>query len=322
MSNSLQTLQPEIVCQITEALMLTHGTTSTLEVKKELREQGFFAVQAEVAAWMAILSEERKWKFWSNGRYRVYSFAEDTKERLYHYLRKDDKSWEILVDGKWQVVSEGNAAKTTPSHYQEFPSNRHAIAHATGLMMIQESKGFVPTMPRGLNLQHRYRFREFIRQQPVSCILSFRQGLQNESYPAQFQLHDQIAKGTLRVHRKVGYAFELNRDEARQFLMPTQEVRSWKVSDELFQKGFFLGESAITESANLASGERLGRWNLLKVNESVKCTELHLKKSGIYKAEFYYPNDRHLTLSFEKWPAETELWPMVCLLLGMVETQG
>lgn len=318
MSNSLQTLQPEIVCQITEALMLTHGTTTTLEVKKELREQGFFAVQAEVSALMESLTEERNWKFWSNGRYRVYSFAEDTNERLYHYLKKEDKCWEILVDGKWQVVSEGNAAKTTPCNYQEFPSNRHAIAHACGLMMIQESKGYVPTMPRGLNLQHRYRYREFIRRQPLSCVLSFRQGLQNEIYPAQFQLHDQIAKGKLTVHRKVGYAFDLDREEARQFVLPTQEATAWKVSNELFKKGFFLGEAKVTESANLASGERLGRWNLLGVEEAAKCTELHLKTSGIYKAEFFYSQERRLELSYEKWQPETELWPMVCLLLGIV----
>lgn len=319
MSNSLQTLQPEIVCQITEALMLTHGTTTTLEVKKELREQGFYAVQAEVSVLMEELAEDRNWKFWSNGRFRVYSFAADTNERLYHYLKKGDESWEILVDGKWQVVSEGNAARTTPCNYQEFPSNRHAIAHASGLLMIQESKGFVPTMPRGLNLQHRYRYREFIRQHPVSCVLSFRQGLQNESYPAQFQLHDQVAKGKLTIHRRVGYAFDLNREEARQFVEPTQGINAWKVSDELFRKGFLLGESNITESASLASGERLGRWNLLKADEDRKQIELHLKTAGIYKAEFYYKNDRRIELNYENWQPESELWPMVCLLLGMVE---
>ncbi|PHN03249.1 hypothetical protein [Flavilitoribacter nigricans] len=318
MSNSLQTLQPEIVCQITEALMLTHGTTTTLEVKKELREQGFFAVQEEVSALMAGLAEERNWKFWSNGRFRVYSFAEDTDERLYHYLKKDDKSWEILVDGKWQVVSEGNAARTTPCNYQEFPSNRHAIAHAAGLLMIQESKGYVPTMPRGLNLQHRYRYREFIRQHPVSCVLSFRQGLQNEIYPAKFQLHDQVAHGALTVHRRVGYAFDLLREDARAFALPAREVNAWKVADELFEKGFFLGEAQVSESATLASGERMGRWNLLEADEAAKRTELHLKTSGIYKAEFYYKNDRRIELSYENWQPETELWPMVCLLLGIV----
>lgn len=321
MSNSLQTLQPEVVCQITEALMLTHGTTTSLEVKKELREQGFYAVQAEVSALMAALAEDRNWKFWSNGRFRIYSFAEDTNEQLYHYLKKGDESWEILVDGKWQVISEGNAARTTPCHYQEFPSNRHAIAHAAGLLMIKESKGFVPTMPRGLNLQHRYRYREFIRQHPVSCILSFRQGLQNESYPAQFQLHDQIAKGTLTVHRRVGYAFDLSREEAREFVAPTRNTEAWQVADGMFRKGFFLGESNITESARLASGERMGRWNLLQTDEAQKHTELHLKTSGIYKAEFYYSNDRRIELHYEDWKPESELWPMVCLLLGIVDEE-
>jgi hypothetical protein len=268
---------------------------------------------------MNELADERHWKFWSNGRFRIYSFAEDTNEQLYYYLIKGDESWEILVDGKWQVVSEGNAARTTPCHYQEFPSNRHAIAHASGLLMIQESKGFVPTMPRGLNLHHRYRYREFIRQHPVSCVLSFRQGLQNECYPARFQLHDQVAQGTLTVHRRVGYAFDLDREEARELVLAAGPARAWKVSEELFGKGFFLGESHVTESACLASGERMGRWNLLQADEAGKRTELHLKTSGIYKAEFYYPNDRFIELHFDKWKPETELWPMVRLLLGIVD---
>lgn len=316
MSHSLQTLHPEVVCQISEALMLTHGTTTTLDVKKELREQGYFAVQAEVSALMEVMAEERNWKSWSNGRFRVFSFAEDTSERLYHYLKKGDESWEILVDGKWQVISEGNAARTMPSHYQEFPSNRHAIAHASGLIMIQESKGFVPTMPRGLNLQHRYRFREFIRMRPESCVLSFRRALQKEIYPAQFQLHDQVAKGTLCLDRTVGYAFDLNREEAREFIQPGRQAAAWQVSGEMFNKGFLLGEAKVSESASLTSGERLGRWNLLAVDEAGKQIELHLRAAGIYKAEITYKNGRQLELSHQNWEAETELWPLVQLLVG------
>lgn len=316
MSHSLQTIQPEVVCQITEALMLTHGTTTTLEVKKELREQGFYALQVEVSGLMSVMAEERNWKFWSNGRFRVYSFAEDTDERWYHYLEKGDERWEILVDGKWQVVLEGNTTSTGPVRYQEFPSNRHAVAHTRGLLMIRESKGFRPASPKGLDLRHRFQYREFLREQPLSCVLSFRQGMQNESYPARFQLHDQVAKGKLIVHRRVGYAFDLNGSEARQFVHPGREARSWKVSETLFSKGFFLGEAEITESANLASGERLGRWHLLGVDESAKQTELHLKTSGIYKAEFIYSRQRRLEFGFEQWDPETELWPMVCLLLG------
>lgn len=317
MSQQLQTLEPEVVCQVTEALMLTHGTTTTLEVKNELREQGFFAVQAEVSALMEVIAEERHWKFWHNGRHRIYTFAEDTDERLYRCLAKGDQTWEIMVEGNMQIIAEGRPGRSLPISCQEFPSNRHALAHASGLVMIQESKGFKAAVPGGVNLQHRFRFRELILQKPLSCVLSFREGVEKAAYPAQFLLHGQTATGRLVVEKKVGYAFELSAAEAKTALSQQLHDKGWKVADDLRQKGLLLGEGSRRESAFLASGEALGQWTLIRQAAAPSEVELDLPASGIYKAELRYENDRVLELSYQQWAPDTELWPLVLLLLGL-----
>lgn len=54
-------------------LIEDNGTTSTLEVKMELRNRGFFAKQADVSEFMLEIADEEKWSFTYNGVHRVYT---------------------------------------------------------------------------------------------------------------------------------------------------------------------------------------------------------------------------------------------------------
>lgn len=53
-------------------LMKHYGETTTLEVKLDLREQGFIAYQADVSDWMEELCQEEGWGAEFNGLYRTY----------------------------------------------------------------------------------------------------------------------------------------------------------------------------------------------------------------------------------------------------------
>ncbi len=75
MLNHKNTLTIAAVYETAESLMATYGTTTTLEVKNRLRNQGFWAVQADVSALMWEIAQEAGWQVYSNGRFRVYAPA-------------------------------------------------------------------------------------------------------------------------------------------------------------------------------------------------------------------------------------------------------
>lgn len=57
-----------------ETLMIINGETTTLEVKKLLRLEGFLAFQQEISRMMDDLSQEKDWSYSCNGLYRTYTF--------------------------------------------------------------------------------------------------------------------------------------------------------------------------------------------------------------------------------------------------------
>jgi|GEM_PF-2259582 len=57
---------------IAERLLLSNGRTTTLEVKLELRRQGYIAYQSDISFFMDQLAAELDWPYTSNGRNRVY----------------------------------------------------------------------------------------------------------------------------------------------------------------------------------------------------------------------------------------------------------
>lgn len=308
MADSLQTLQPEIVCQITEALMLTHGAATVQDVRRELREQGFLAAPAEVSAYMSVLAEERDWWFWSEGRELVYTFGEDTDETVCHYMENAKFVWQVLVRGRQQIVAEGRIGKMPELSYQQFPSNRHAMAHAYGSIMIQESLGYVSMPVKGLSLHHLYDYRHYLSRKPKSCILSFREGEQTEVFSTVFSLNNQRATGRMLIEKKVGYAVSLTAETAAGVLKQHRKDHYWVVPPAIRQAGLLLGEKIIHSSAYLASGERLADWTISKQAELPDSVVLKLPLSGIYKVELAYNDGSRLELDYRDFSGGMELW--------------
>jgi len=63
------------VLQSAEHLLDQKREVTTLEVKLDLRAQGYVAFQAEVSFWMAQLAQEQDWLYTFNGTFRVYHLA-------------------------------------------------------------------------------------------------------------------------------------------------------------------------------------------------------------------------------------------------------
>ena len=83
-----KTLTPDVVRDAAEALMLTNGTTTTLEVKNRLRNAGFWAVQSTVSAYMREIATYRGWQVVAEQRFRIYALPAQASfaETGYHLL--------------------------------------------------------------------------------------------------------------------------------------------------------------------------------------------------------------------------------------------
>lgn len=316
MAQSLQTLQPEIVCQVTEALMLTHGATTLQDVRNELREQGFVAAPAELSAYMSVLAEERDWWSWSEGGELLYTFGEDTNETVHYFLKKGKMIWQVLVKGRQQIVAQGRIGTVPELSYVQLPSNRHAVAHAHGLSMIQESRGFMALPPDGVSLVQLYEYRHFISRTPQHGILSFREGRQTEHFLTTFSLNGQRAFGRVEINKKVGYAVKMGVAWARQVFEQYGKNTHWVVPESLYQKALLLGEVVSDRSAYLSSGEQLANWTIRKQEEVPDLVRLKLPFSGLYKAELYYADGSRLELDYRDFSNTKELCQLINVLIA------
>lgn len=51
----------------------TTGTTTTLDVKRELRDRGYWAVQSDVSFLMDQIASASGWPWWDMGGFRLYA---------------------------------------------------------------------------------------------------------------------------------------------------------------------------------------------------------------------------------------------------------
>ncbi len=70
--HQLKPLFPQAVFQVATRLMQSHGRTTTLECKNELRRQGFHALQADISRIMSALAKEHAWPRVLAGNHYTY----------------------------------------------------------------------------------------------------------------------------------------------------------------------------------------------------------------------------------------------------------
>jgi hypothetical protein len=70
----LKPLNRQAVRMAATMLMLAEGSTTTLNVKMHLRDQGYRAGQSEVSSWLFRIAQREKWVINDNGLFRVYHF--------------------------------------------------------------------------------------------------------------------------------------------------------------------------------------------------------------------------------------------------------
>ena len=74
METKRKQLDPLVVRFAATALILANGSTTTLAVKKALRQRGYEARQTDVSQWLLVISLWENWSFTDNKKYRVFRF--------------------------------------------------------------------------------------------------------------------------------------------------------------------------------------------------------------------------------------------------------
>jgi len=91
-------------------LIEENGSTTTLDVKKELRKNGFFAKQVEVSNYMNEISDEENWNFTFNGVHRTYKFDTDDTDDT-----NDNYSSQLKQISAQPLTSKPNTIQTNKS---------------------------------------------------------------------------------------------------------------------------------------------------------------------------------------------------------------
>ena len=110
---SLTTLDVKTVA---DELIASNGTTTTLEVKNELRTRGFWAVQTEVSAEMSSLG----YPFTDNSGYRTYGvspvISHMSKTVSKKSMPKGTTSLTLLPGGEYEYIKRDGTSVLTVDH--------------------------------------------------------------------------------------------------------------------------------------------------------------------------------------------------------------
>jgi hypothetical protein len=124
----------DLVGRFARALVTLNGSTTTLDVKNALREQGFFAKQDQVSAYLNDISINDGDLSYvdNNGRYRVYTFTvpdpntnvpsdyQNVKKTLADFKAAVRKSGITVISQRQGLRP--NTTATTPLHRDNIPA--------------------------------------------------------------------------------------------------------------------------------------------------------------------------------------------------------
>lgn len=304
------------VLKAAEELMTINDYTTTLDVKNALREEGYFAVQADVSLWMEELAYEEGWLYQSNGTHRFYAFGEDTKEALHQYFEKGNYFWEIVVEGVSQFINTGKIGTFGCIKHYTFNTNRGAIFDSE--LLVQDK--ILNRYERSENLRPSFTLRlkyfDYFQQRVSRCTLSYFGIRKTEKEDAYIYLGDQVAKAYFLIQKNAGYEFSFKGESGLNQLSDLLRKTEWDAHSIAFDDIFLLGEKVISEKAFLlGTGEQLGIHNLKERSQSPQLVELLIHNDHLYKIELEFVNGQTIQLDKRQMDLHEDLFPLVNLFL-------
>ena len=313
-SKNLKTIDKEVVLGMAEALMILNGSTTTLEVKIELRKQGYQATQSAISHFMDLLGEEEKWIFDFNGSYRTYAFERDTDETFHKYLEKDGFFWEIVVKGQEQIIFYGQTGSLGDLARNTFDSNRHAILNARNQIDKKHAADFEELEDiRNLSLDLRLKYFAYFKKEVKEVTLSFFGMEKVERHPIIALQDGQEVEANMKRVKNAGYELYFDHPQGIANLLKRD---SWNAVKAGFNDCFLLGEKVMQKQLLDAEGNDLPNASFLRKNGKSELLELNAFNDKLYRIDLLFRDGEVLSLSKFEMDLKRDLLPLAQLILN------
>ena len=312
-SKQLRAIDKEIVLGMAEALMILNGKTSTLDVKKELRKQGYFATQSVVSHFMDILGDEENWVFEFNGTFRIYAFEEDTEDTFQGYLEKDGRFWEMVVHGQDQIIFHGRLGTLGELSRITMDSNRHAILNARHLFDKKLEDGFEEKEDvRNLSLDLRLKYFAYLKKAVKEVTLSYFGIHKTEYCPVKVQKDGSVQEARMKVMKNAGYELYFEHAYGVNGLLRSA---TWEAMNAGFDDYFLLGEKQVESKIYNENGV----WDkqyLKSYEADFKTKSLLVDNNCLYRVDFVFEDGEVMSLSKFELDLKSELLPLAQIILA------
>jgi len=290
-------LTNDVVREATEHLMTTNLFTTTLDVKNRVRSQGYFATQRQVSNIMATLNYQCGWKFNQNSGYRVYRFAEDTKESLHQYFENQQQEfWEVQVRDKVQTINIGKIGTDGNIQTHNFASNREAIYRSRNLIKQKIGLGYNQTSDPRLSLKLRQQYGSHFGKKA-------------------FVKDDNHINGHLRKRYSAGYDLRFSFPNDQQSLLQKLNQKSYDGLNIPAEQKKLVGERRQGLKAFDQDGKELNGYENYTATGDEKLLSLHFNNQNIFQIKIDFVDTSSVYLSKFNLDYNTEFIPLAKKIL-------
>jgi predicted DNA-binding WGR domain protein len=269
-------------------LMARNGSTTTLDVKNELRRLGFQAFQDQVSQMVSAIASHDQLSSRNNGRYNLYFYGVDTAESRHVYLQSGDQFWEGRVDGKTITCYAGRVGTDGTEESFECYKNLLAVRELERLADEKTRSGYAPAADPRPPLAVRRQYGHLFGQRPVVCSIGYYNVVKKE-----------LSGGQL-VTKNAGYRFTWHLPAGHAQVAGALSGPAWHNGDVRFDGAQLLGEKLVARQPADSPGEPL---------------RLEVDNGHLYQVEIGFENGSTAILSKFQPDLQGALLPLARRLL-------
>lgn len=295
---------------IAEKLMTDHLQTTTLDVKNQLRKEGFHAEQNEVSRWMLQLATWQNWAMANQGNHRVYRFRDDSIDTLTNYLEKENTFWEIKVSNKEVVTGFGKVEEDGILNSELFQTNRQAMHHGRRLLNEILAKGYVEKTDKRPSLALRKTYSEYYRMTPQKCKLGYFGVKVADKIMTTLKVDNEQVEGYLIQVKSAGFEFDWALPEKENVLKNILENDTWDALEFAPLHTVLTGEKIIERKFFTLDNQPIENAEIIEESDLHEAIYIKMDNANLYNIRFDFTNDKVLNLSKFKLDLKQEILPL------------
>jgi predicted DNA-binding WGR domain protein len=232
-NNSMKTHTINDVREVLYSLIAQNQSTTTLDVKNELRRLGFQAFQDQVSQMVNTIVLQDNLSSRNNGKFNIYSFGQDTSEVKHVYMELGQEFWEAKAEKKSLILFNGKVGTDGKEEQIEFYKNSLAIRELNHLITEKTQQGFSQATDLRPPLKIRQKYGHLLSKKPLSCSIGY----------FNVSKKEQVANQVLT--KNSGYTFTWNITQSRQDLTQVLSQPTWNNTTIKYDNAQLLGEKIL-----------------------------------------------------------------------------